>query len=70
MPDEMYWKIVAAYAQGKPTKTGGDYKMTWIETTHAGAEQIAKFDQDVENWRAANIPADNTRRVPAGYQDI
>lgn len=70
MPDEMYWKIVAAYAQGKPTKTGGDYKMTWIETTHAGAGEILKFDQDVENWRAANFPADNTRRVPAGYQDI
>lgn len=70
MPDEMYWKIVAAYAQGKPTKTGGDYKMTWIETTHAGAGEILKFDQDVENWRAANSPVDNTRRVPAGYQDI
>lgn len=70
MPDEMYWKVVAAYAQGKPTKTGGDYKMTWIETTHAGAGEILKFEMDVENWRAANFPADNTRRVPAGYQDI
>ena len=70
MPEEMYWKIVAAYAQGKLTKTGEDYKMTWIETTHAGEVEILKFDDDVANWRAANIPADNTRRVPAGYQDI
>ena len=70
MSEEMYWKIVAAYAQGKLTKTGGDYKMTWIETTHAGAGEIIKFDNDVENWRAANFPVDNTRRVPAGYQDI
>ena len=70
MPEEMYWKIVAAYAQGKLTKTGGDYRMTWIETTHAGAGEILKFDNDVENWRAANLPVDNTRRVPAGYQDI
>ena len=70
MSEEMYWKIVAAYAQGKTTKTGGDYKMTWIETTHAGAGEILKFDNDVENWRAANFPVDNTRRVPAGYQDI
>ena len=70
MSEEMYWKIVAAYAQGKLTKTGGDYKMTWIETTHAGAGEILKFDNDVEKWRAANFPADNTRRVPAGYQDI
>ena len=70
MSEEMYWKIVAAYAQGKLTKTGGDYKMTWIETTHAGEVEILKIDYDVANWRAANIPADNTRRVPAGYQDI
>ena len=70
MSEEMYWKIVAAYAQGKLTKTGGDYKMSWIETTHAGAGEILKFDNDVENWRAANFPVDNTRRVPAGYQDI
>ena len=70
MSEEMYWKIVASYAQGKLTKTGGDYKMTWIETTHAGAGEILKFDNDVENWRAANFPVDNTRRVPAGYQDI
>lgn len=70
MSEEMYWKIVAAYAQGKLTKTGGDYRMTWIESTHAGASEILKFDNDVENWRAANFPVDNTRRVPAGYQDI
>ena len=70
MSEEMYWKIVAAYAQGKLTKTGGDYKRTWIETTHAGVNEILKFDNDVENWRAANFPVDNTRRVPAGYQDI
>lgn len=70
MSEEMYWKIVAAYAQGKLTKTGGDYKMTWIETTHAGAGEILKFDNDVENWRAAHFPVDNSRRVPAGYQDI
>ena len=70
MPEEMYWKIVAAYAQGKLTKTGGDYRMTWIETTHAGAGEILKFDDDVENWRAAHFPVDNTRRVPAGYHEF
>ena len=67
--DEMYWKIVAAYAQGKPTKTGGDYKQTWIDTTHAGVEQIAKFDNDVDNWVSAHM-VDDRRRVPVGYQDI
>ena len=69
MSEEMYWKIVAAYAQGKLTKTGGDYKMTWIATTHAGTEQIAKFDNDVDNWVSAHM-VDDRRRVPVGYQDI
>ena len=69
MSEEMYWKIVAAYAQGKTTKTGGDYKQTWIATTHAGAEQIAKFDNDVDNWVSAHM-VDDRRRVPVGYQDI
>ena len=64
MDEEMYWKIVVAYAQGKRTKTGGDYKEAWIATTHAGAEQIAKFDNDVENWVAANMQVESTRRIP------
>lgn len=58
LPQETYWKIVAAYAQGKQTKTGGDYRDTWIKTTHAGQEQIEKFDHDVENWKLANMPSD------------
>lgn len=68
MPDEMYWKVVAAYAQGKKTKTGGDYKETWVKTTHAGVEQILKFDNDVDNWRAANIPAES-RTITSHIQD-
>lgn len=64
MDEEMYWKIVAAYAQGKRTKTGGDYKEAWIATTHAGAEQIAKFDNDVENWVSANMQVESIRRIP------
>lgn len=53
LPEDQYWKIIEAYAQGKPTKTGGDYKQTWIEMTHAGQDQIQKFDHDVDNYRAA-----------------
>lgn len=52
--EETYWKIIEAYAQGRPTKTGGDYRETWIQNTHAGQEQIAKFDHDVENFKIAN----------------
>lgn len=51
--EDAYWKIVEAYAQGKHTKTGGDFKQTWIEMTHAGQEQIQKFDHDVDNYIAA-----------------
>ena len=54
LAEDAYWKIVEAYANGRPTKTGGDYRETWIQTTHAGQEQIAKFDHDVENYRIAN----------------
>ena len=53
--EDQYWKIVAAYALGKKTKTGGDYRDAWIQTTHAGMEQIAKFDNDVANYRSVNI---------------
>ena len=52
---ETYWRIVEAYAKGKPTKTGGDYRETWIQTTHAGMEEIAKFDNDVANFKAGQI---------------
>lgn len=54
MSEDDYWKIIRAYAQGIPTKTGGDYRETWIQTTHAGQEQIEKFDRDVENFKIAN----------------
>ena len=51
---ETYWRIVEAYALSKRTKTGGDYRDTWIKMTHAGMDQIDKFDQDVENYKIAN----------------
>ena len=54
MADKDYWKIVKAYAQGKKTKTGGDYRQTWIEMTHAKAEHIAEFDNSVDDYKASN----------------
>lgn len=55
MSEDAYWKIIAAYAQGKPTKTGGDYRETWIKMTNAGQEEIDKFNHDVENYKLANF---------------
>lgn len=55
IPADQYWKCVEAFANGKTSKSGKDYRTTWIELTHAGMEQIAKFDNDVANFRAEQI---------------
>lgn len=52
---ETYYKIVAAYARGQRTKTGGDYRDAWISMTHAGEKEISVFDQDVDGYRNAII---------------
>ena len=54
MSDEDYWKIIKAYAEGRKTKTGGDYRTTWIMMTNAKEENIFEFDHNVENYRIAN----------------
>ena len=54
LSEEDYWKIVKAHAEGKTTKTGGDYRETWAKMTAAGTEEILKFDRDVENYKIAN----------------
>ena len=53
LSDEQYWGIVRAYGDGQKTKTGGDYRSTWIINYNPSDEEIAKFDHDVENYRAA-----------------
>lgn len=53
MDEETYWKVVEAFAKGIATKTGGNYRDAWIKMTHAGAEQIAKFDNDAAQVRQA-----------------
>ena len=55
LAEDAYWKIIEAYANGRPTKTGGDYRETWIQMTHAGQEQITKFDNDVADYKSAQI---------------
>ena len=54
MADKDYWKIVKAYAEGKKTKAGGDYRQTWIDMTHAKPEHIAEFDNHVDDYKASN----------------
>ena len=54
MSMEDYWKIVRGYAEGRRSKSGGDLRDTWIQTTHAGEQEIEKFDRDVENYKMTN----------------
>ena len=46
--------MVAKYAQGIPSKTGEDYRTAFINFTHAGAEQIAMFDEMVYQYKVNN----------------
>lgn len=48
-----YYQIVRAYADGKFTASGGDYRETWILNYKPSAEQITQFDMDVQDYRAA-----------------
>lgn len=48
-----YFQIVRAYADGKITASGGDYRETWINNYQPTPEQIIKFDDDVRDYRAA-----------------
>jgi len=46
-----YWSIVKAYAEGRLTKSGGDYREEWARATHATTEHILQFDKDVDNYK-------------------
>ena len=46
-----YWSIVKAYAEGRKTKSGGDYREEWARSTHATTEHILQFDKDVDNYK-------------------
>ena len=51
---DTYWKVVAAYASGRMTKSGGDYRTRFIEGYHPTPAQVRRFDADVDNYKAAN----------------
>ena len=53
LTESQYWQMVEAFAMGQKTKSGGDYRKTWIINYAPSEEQIAKFDRDVENYRIA-----------------
>ncbi len=55
MNAEDYWKVIKAKAEGRLTRTGGDYKETWMKMYSPTPEMVAKFDHDVENYKLANL---------------
>ena len=54
LEEAQFKAIVEAYAQKQKTKTGGDYRQTWIQVTNAGEREIAMFDEAVINYRINN----------------
>ena len=48
-----YYSIVRAFAEGRPTKSGGDYRSAFISAYNPTEEQLAQFDLDVQDYRAA-----------------
>jgi len=56
LTEDQYWTIVANEGRGLVTKLGWPYRTAWIENYKPGEDEIAKFDHDVDLWRAANQP--------------
>ena len=52
--NEVFWKMVANYVNGVPAKSGEDYRSAWINSTNAGANEIAMFDDAVINYKVNN----------------
>lgn len=52
--EENMWAMVAKYCQGIRATTGEDYRTAWINFTHAGAEQIAIFDDMIYQYKVNN----------------
>ena len=46
-----YTGIIRAFATGRRTKDGGDYRTAWIMATHAGQDLVEVFDHDVATYR-------------------
>lgn len=52
--ENKYWQVIAAAAEGRKAQSGKSQKEAWITATHAKAEHIEKFDNDVINYKISN----------------
>ncbi len=46
-----YMKVIAAYATGKVSKSGEDYRTVWSKMVNATEEMMFAFDRDVTSYR-------------------
>lgn len=46
-----YAKVIAAYATGKVSKSGKDYRTQWAELVNATEEMLFAFDRDVQSYK-------------------
>ena len=46
-----YAKVVAAYATGKVSKSGEDYRTVWAKMVNATEEMMFAFDRDVQSYK-------------------
>jgi hypothetical protein len=51
---DTYWKVVEAYAKGRLSKSGEDYRTRLINGYGLTSGQITRFDLDVKNYKIAN----------------
>ena len=49
-----YWKVVQAAAEGKTSKSGRTYREEYRVQTHAGRAEMARFDDDVDQYKIDN----------------
>lgn len=54
LPEDAYWKVVKAAAEGRQAKSGKPYREAYIEMTHAGESEIKEFDTHVSDYKAAH----------------
>lgn len=54
LDEDTYWRAIEKHARGEKTKKGGSIRDWFENKTGASAEDMDKFDHDVENFRIAN----------------
>ena len=52
---DKYWELVGKYGSGQQGDKGEDLREWYFNYINATPEQVARFDADVDNWRAANL---------------